>query len=59
MPRNDIENLNESEKELEEFKRFCLECKPTKNREKIKLNLNDILNFKKGGDTRSSISVKS
>ena len=55
MPRNDIENLNESEKELEEFKRFCLECKPTKNREKVKLNLNDILMFKK--NTRSSISV--
>jgi hypothetical protein len=47
MPRNDIENLNESEKELEEFKRFCLECKPTKHREKVKLNLNDILVRKK------------
>ncbi len=39
MPRNDIENLNETEKEIEEFKRFCFECKPTSEREKVKVNL--------------------
>lgn len=60
MPRNDIENLNETEKELEEFKRFCLECKPVNNREKVKLNLNDILignKNKQKFNNKSTISV--
>jgi hypothetical protein len=39
MPRNDIENLNETEKEIEEFKRFCFECKPINERAKVKVNL--------------------
>ncbi|XP_074640905.1 uncharacterized protein LOC141898735 [Tubulanus polymorphus] len=53
LPRTNAENgdLDEFERELEEFKRFCLDCTPSQEREKIQVNVNlkDIFSKKKSG----------
>lgn len=56
MPREDIEKLtqmDEAERELEEFKRFCMNLTPLERRERIPVNVNlkGLLNGKKNGSS--------
>lgn len=56
LPREDIEKLtqmDEAERELEEFKRFCMNLTPLERRERIPVNVNlkGLLNGKKNGST--------
>ncbi|XP_013395019.1 protein FAM193A isoform X2 [Lingula anatina] len=59
MPKQDLDldngDMDEYEKELEEFKRFCLDSKPAETRAKLQVNVNfkDLLNK---GKKSSSIS---
>lgn len=56
LPREDIEKLtqmDEAERELEEFKRFCMNLTPLERRERIPVNVNlkGLLNGKKNGSS--------
>ncbi|XP_071947142.1 protein FAM193A-like isoform X2 [Antedon mediterranea] len=49
MPKEDIEiaEMDESEREIEAFKRFCMASTPVQHKEKVSFNVKD-LNIKKG-----------
>ena len=54
MPRDldpDNGEIDELDREIEEFKRFCLDSTPMPKREKLQVNMNlkDIFNKKKSG----------
>ncbi|KAI0223754.1 hypothetical protein LSAT2_025117 [Lamellibrachia satsuma] len=53
LPKEDVENgeLDEYEREIEEFKRFCLDSTPAEKREKVQvtMNMKDIFSKKKSG----------
>lgn len=58
LPREDIENdklilMDEAERELEEFKRFCMNLTPVERRERIPVNVNlkGLLNGRKNGSS--------
>lgn len=58
LPREDIENdkliqMDEAERELEEFKRFCMNLTPVERRERIPVNVNlkGLLSGKKNGSS--------
>jgi len=58
LPREDIETdkltqMDEAERELEEFKRFCMNLTPVERRERIPVNVNlkGLLSGKKNGSS--------
>lgn len=53
LPKEDVghDEMDEHEREIEEFKRFCLHSQPKQQREKLQVNVNlkDIFSKKKSG----------
>lgn len=58
----DLENdeeMDDDERELEAFKRFCLQSVPPLHKEKVNLNIKDIVLKKKSSSSSSSSSSTS
>lgn len=58
----DLENdeeMDDDERELEAFKRFCLQSVPPLHKEKVNLNIKDIVLKKKSSSSSSSSSTSS
>ncbi|CAG0917935.1 unnamed protein product [Notodromas monacha] len=62
VPKNvdlEDETLDETEKELEAFKRFCYASVPLDRKEKVNLNIKDIIMKKRSGENGASSSCSS